>query len=289
MTTYNPFGYNFITIPRFDIQFMFSNNSSFILRDKYMRYFALICFIGGLKLSYNFFQQSYYLMNKLYYQLKGVKKSPDSQIVILGYGDSDASHQIAQFYGKLGYNLILVNSDSMLNIKKEAIAELEKIQGIHVQLVKNERIKNTSFGVLESEFSLKNSNISYIFDSAVMRKRTSTSEVPTTSEMTFNIDKIIEYVNVYNNFFDFIKKFSSNTKVYILNYIDKQSDTNHRLFSEMKSSILKVFAETYRDKFTLKSINLYCDKKKMDFTQREVEKIYKSSENDKIMEFNFTG
>ncbi len=290
MTTYNPLGYNFITIPKFDIQFLFWNNSSFMLRDRYMRYFALICFIGGLKFSYSIFRNSYYLLKRFYFQLKGVQIKPDSYCVILGYGDSDSSHQIAEFYGKLGYNLILVNKDDMIRSKTGPINELAKIKGIMIQLMTNEKINNVGYGVLESELKNKNMKVTHIFDTSIMRViLSSDSNVPTTSEMTFNLRDIQDYVNTYNLFFDFIKKFSKETLVYTLNYLDKQ-ESNCTLFYGFKMCLMKSFVEKYSEQniFILKTVNLYCEKKKRDFNQTDVAYIYKNSENLSVSDFSFT-
>jgi len=208
----------------------------------------------------------------------------------LGYGDSDASHQIAEYYGKLGYNLILVNKDDMIRSKNGPINELAKIKGIKIHIMTNEKINNVSYGVLESELTNKDMKVTHIFDTSIMRVILgSGSNIPTTSEMTFNLREIQDYVNIYNLFFDFIKKYSKETLVYSLNYVDKQ-ESNCTLFYAFKMCLMKSFVEKYNEQniFILKTVNLYCEKKKRDFHQNDVAHIYKNSENLSVSEFSFT-
>lgn len=290
MTTYNPIGYNFITVPKFDIQFMFSNNKSIMLKDKYMKYFALICLIGGIKFSYYLLRNIQYQIKKYYYQIKGVEVKPDSYCVILGYGDSDASQQIAEYYGKLGYNLILVNKNEMINSKKDPIVELDKIKGIKIHLITNEKINNVSFGILNDELNNKKMKVTHIFDTSIMRViLSSNNSVPTNSEMTFNMKEIQDYLHTYNLFFDFIRNYSDKTNVYSLNYIDKQ-ESNCTLFYRLKRSLMDSFAEKYSEQniFIVKTVHLYCEKKKRDFNQIDIANINKNSLNTSVNEFFFT-
>ena len=64
-------------------------------------------------------------MRKFFFQLRGVKRTENSFCVILGFGDSDASLQIAHFFAKNGYNLILINNNYMLQSRKNQIEEFK--------------------------------------------------------------------------------------------------------------------------------------------------------------------
>ena len=286
MTTYNPIGYNFITIPRFDVRLKFSNNSSIMLKDSYMRFFALICLYGGMKLSYFFFKLCYSKMRNYYYLLKGINITDNSYCLVIGFGDSDASLQIAEYFASKGFNLILINNDFMIKSRENQIKELEKYKDIKINVINSETIANISFDKLKAKLDSKKINLKFIFDASILRIKRNPNEI-TTADLTFSLNKINEALNVYNLILEFFKEFSSWTNVYILEFADKQFDADHRLFSKFKSSLINTFAYIMNKKFVVKTIDLYSEKKKKEFSLEEINTIYQNSNNNSLIEFNF--
>jgi hypothetical protein len=262
-----------------------------MLRDKYMRYFGLICFIGGLKLSADLLKLFYSFSRKWYYTLKGVQKKENEAVVILGFGDSDASIQSANYFAKLGYNLVLVNNNFMLNAQNNQIKELEsKYKDTILDVFSFETVNSISFTTLESKLSNKHMKIAFIVDATVLRIREEL-DVITTSDMTFKLAKINDVIISYNLLFDFFKKFVDNSNVWVFNYADKQCEANHKLFSELKLALIKSYAyacNATAPKYNIKEVSLLCEKKKREFSQLDVGKIYNNSRNAWITEFDFT-
>lgn len=225
-------------------------------------------------------------MRKFFFQLRGVKRTENSFCVILGFGDSDASLQIAHFFAKNGYNLILINNNYMLQSRKNQIEELEKFTEIRTNVISSETITNISFDTLRTKLNTKNMNIKFIFDASIMRIKKSSNEI-TTADLKFSMSKINESLNVYNLILEFFKEFSSDIKVYILEFADKQFDADHRLFSKFKSSLIDTFAHTFNKKFVVKTIHLYSEKKKKEFLHEDVSRLYQNSENNDLCEFDF--
>lgn len=263
MSTYQLFGYNYIILPNLDIMLRLRSGKNFFINDKYVRWFALFCFLSGVRLIYTIcnnlpkkiLQIKNFIKNFLYsLPAPGVNK----YVVIFGYGDSDAGLSILKFFSKKGYNFLLINYKKILNLRQTH--ELENMEEIDKL---NNKIKQINYENFIEEFDnlIKNDEIfiDYIFDCSIFRVITefqpfdsvqdqsnNSSSCLEKENLIFHTNQITSSLHQFISIFEILKMRIVHFKVFSLEYLSKSDDVNHKLLFDMKYSVIEIFLKIYK-------------------------------------------
>ena len=205
MSTYSlPFN-NLITVPRFDVMFHLSNNNKIMLKDTYMRFIALFCFFGGVKLFWNYLTRSPYYIRKLMSNVLSKTAKPNKLVLIIGFGDiKSLSTTCIDTFIKLGYKIIcLYNTSNNENQTKATSLVSEENLKRCVEIYKEEDFFNDKTSrKIDIEFVI---DISYEVMPFIGDSKTLINFEKVSLKLT-NYQKIFEYC--------LAKKFFDNVKVY---------------------------------------------------------------------------
>jgi len=243
MTTYSLIGDNFVTIPRFDVMFSFSNNKKVMLHDYYMRYFAFFCFFGGLNMFWKILRNSPYWFRRLYANIFQKKLKSERHVLIIGYGDiKSISTTIVDTFIKYGYKVVCLYNCYDNETQSKATNPEENIKR-NVEIYKEEEFF--------SEKTSKKMDFEFILD-------ISYEALPYISESKsiISLDKAnLKLIN-YQKIFEFClqKKLFTNTKIYQFSVQNKLYSPTERHILDTKEVYLKNLAALYENSISIKKV-----------------------------------
>jgi hypothetical protein len=279
MTSYELFGYNYLILPRFDFMFKTESGSSYFLRDSYMKYFALFCFACGISILWRGLGKLRQLSQKLVSKFNKPKVNKTHFIIILGFGDTMDSIGITKYFSELGYHVLALNNKKILDFRRQH--DMNKIQ--EIDTLKGELIEMTYEDLWNADLDfLGDKLIDYIFDCSVFRVFTDNKEH---KEEVYYRQEIQYTLNHYYNMIDILKPCFNQTKIYLMEYIEKEDDVNNKLLFDLKYSLISNYADIYKEKiFNLKKVKLLNIIKTNKLSDENIEKLYLYS-NMKDIEF----
>jgi hypothetical protein len=288
MSTYNIYGNNHLVIPNFDFLMKLQSGHTMILSDKYMKWVALFCVLCGFKFFISQTKKIPRIVSKLKLYFKKPIANECNYVVIFGFGDSEASITLTKHFSKLGYNLILLNNEITLDHRTKH--ELNKIDNIHN--VKS-KIFEFTYEQFSSQFKAKVQNeaikIDFIFDCSIFRIFTDETSISNhkynNEDIYYNHDIMLNLKMFSNNVECISDYFSKNTKIFLIDYVEKRDDINHKLLWDYKFTFLVSFLKIYLDRYhSLRSVSI--KNKHNRISDKNVDKIYRYSDL-KDEEFSF--
>jgi hypothetical protein len=288
MSMYNIWGYNHLIIPKFDFLLKLSSGRSLFLDDKYMKYFALICLIGGVKMMYHLSQRIHNFTLKMKYRLNPPKVKEGNYAVLLGFGDSEFSIKLAKFFSeRVGLHLLLLNNKNIIDVRKET--NLNEINGLNklptdFYMMTYDEYLNLNEENLKSLF--KDNKIDFIFDCSIIRVIKNFGEdTKTQIKGIFYVDEINEALkNFHATMTSLLPYINKHSKYHFIDYLDKDDEVNHKLLFDQKYQIISNYTTIFKEKFScLKKIKIRFKKL---IPENKLENIYIYSELPKE-NFNF--
>ena len=248
------------------------SNDSIEIKNWYFKCFTIFSFFCGIRYIYNYLKHShplYFLRSKL---TQFPKLNIDNFCVIIGFGDSDASMTLLEYLLELGYKLILLNNEKMINFRKNNI-ELQNILLKHTGRVFV--YSNLEIGKIDLSQIIKSFKIDYIFDTSIYRHflELNEKEEKNYELKFFHYDEITENLNEYYGIMEKFKEFHDDTNFYMFNYVDKYDDLNYKFLYDLKIGFLINFANVYKKKFIMKFIKLNNENKRNPFDKKDVRQI----------------
>jgi hypothetical protein len=285
MSTYSIWGYNFIIVPKFDFMLKLESGSSYFLKDRYMKYIALFCLICGVNVFWKMLFRIKPLVNKLIASISKPKVTEGNFVVILGFGDTNASIKLTRYFSRLGYDILALNNKKILSARREH--NLNKAE--HLDTLPSQLIEHTYEELFSSNLDfLKDKKIEFVFDCSIFRVFTDVSNTSLHhDDAIFFKDEIQLALNDYFALLDLLKNYFFRVKIFLLDYVDKVDDVNHHCVFDMKYAMLSNYELIYRDKiYNLKKIKLYNILKPNLFKESDIKKIFTYS-NLKEVEYQF--
>lgn len=270
MSTYNLFGYNYLTIPRFDFMLKLESGTTLHLSNTYMKYFAIFCLVAGISSLYQIYKRSYFYFSKFSAYFSNQKVNKSNYVIILGFGDSEASIKFTKYFSDLGYKLLVLNNKKIIDHRIEhdlnKAQEIDKLKGQIIQMNYEEFLEYKDIDDIFLNKKIENSNndkgkIEFIFDCSILRvftlyNQTVDKEIIAKNQIFYS-EELTNIMKSYFLLFDLIKFNFENTKIFLLDYVDKEDDVNHKLMTDLKFSLFKNYLEIYKDTiFTVKRIKL---------------------------------
>ena len=273
MTSYQILGYNYLIIPRFDIMFKMESGTSYFLKDRYMKYFALFCLFCGISAIRNIINKIGPFSRKLLARIIKPNFNPNNYIIILGFGDTVASITLIKYFSNKGYNILALNNQRILEFRKNhnmnKIEELDRLPNILIEMT-YEELSTSDLNFLNDK------KIEFIFDCSIFRVFNQLNNQNTSNnEKIYFRDEIQFTLNDYYNMIDTLKPYFENTKIFLMEYKEKDDDVNHRLLFDLKYTLISNYARIYQEKiFHLKKIRLFNVIKKNILNESDINKIF---------------
>jgi len=246
MSTFNLFRGNFLVLPKFDILLFLNSGRSIFLDDKYARWFFLFS-VGCSGLVLYKFTKILISNLKLFINNLRVPSqiSNDNQnrfVVILGFGDTNSSITITKFFSKLGYNIIAISEESILDYRrKNRKDETEGIDKLSTNLIYLS-YENFLHDYQEKLKSFEDVKIEFLFECSLLRE-SNTEEFIQDEENSrnLNFDLIQSKTSDFFDILNTIKTKFSSCKFFTLDYYVKHSNINHKLLSDFKYDVMNNF------------------------------------------------
>jgi hypothetical protein len=258
MSTFNLLRGNFLVLPKFDILLFFNSGRSIFLDDKYARWFFL--FSVGCS-GFVLYNMTKILISNLKLFINNLrvpsKISNDNQnrfVLILGFGDTNSSISITKFFSKLGYNILAISEESILDYRrknrKDEKEGIDKLSTKLIHLSYEDFLRDDQ----EKLRGYQDINIEFLFECSLWRE-TSSDEFISNEENSrnFNFDLIQSKISDFFDILNKIKMNFSSCKFFSLDYYVKYSNINHKLLSDFKYDVMNNFL--FNNKKSIESLS----------------------------------
>jgi hypothetical protein len=249
--------------------FKTEQGTSFFLRDSYMKYFALFCLACGFSTLCKFFNNIGPYSRKIFAKFNKPQVNTSHYIIILGFGDTMASIGITKYFSELGYHIVALNNNKILNFRKQhdmnKVQEIDDLKGDLIEMT-YEELSNANITFLG------NKKIDYIFDCSIFRVFTD-NKIHT--EEIYYREEIQNTLDHYYNLIDLLKPYFNQTKIYLMEYLEKEDDVNHKLLFDLKYSLISNYAEIYKEKiYFSKKVKLTNIIRSNQLSEKNIEQLY---------------
>jgi hypothetical protein len=263
MSTYQLTGYNYLILPNLDVMLRLESGRNIFIKDKYLRWFALFCFLSGIRSIYtmSFNLPEYFLkiknfvknfVKKFFHSLPAA--GMNQYVVIFGFGDSEAGLSILKYFSKLGYNFLLMNNRKLLNFRQtHNLDKIEEIDELPNKIVK------ISYEDFKEEFNNLTKDqeifVEYIFDCSIFRVITEINPYDPVVENNsyseeensiFHRNQITSALEQFISIFEMLKMRMIQFKIFSVEFLSKSDDVNHKLLFDLKYSVMENFLKIYR-------------------------------------------